>query len=128
MCLFKFYFRQISFPASIFWCGSSRIGEYWQVPTRRHFTTIIMLWNAIDSCSQMRLEIVRDKCWDLLNNICLIYRCLNMHLAFYLFLRVEQDLYGIKWMFSININNGNNIEDYIAYVISNLLNGHIHLY
>jgi hypothetical protein len=41
-----------------------------------------------------------------------------MHLVFYLFLRVEQDLYGIKWMFSININNGNNIEDYIAYVKS----------
>jgi hypothetical protein len=28
----------------------------------------------------------------------------------------------------INKNNENNIEDYIAYLISNLLNGDIHLY
>jgi len=31
-------------------------------------------------------------------------------------------------MFSINKNNENNIKDYIAYVISNLSNGYIHLY
>jgi hypothetical protein len=37
-------------------------------------------------------------------------------------------MYGIKLMFSINKNNENNIEDYIAYVISNFSNGYIHLY
>jgi len=35
--------------------------EYWQVSTWRHFTTIIMPWNMVDSCSQLRLEIVWDK-------------------------------------------------------------------
>ena len=58
----------------------------------------------------------------------LTYRCLNMRLVFYLFLRLNKYMYGIKLMFSINKNNENNIEDYIAYVISNFSNGSIHLY
>ena len=81
MCLFELYFRQISSSYDIFRCGSSRIGKYWQVPTGRHFTAIIMPWNEIDSRSHMRFEIVRDKCWDLLNNIGLTYRSLNMRLV-----------------------------------------------
>jgi hypothetical protein len=40
--------------------------------------------------SQLRLEIVRDKCWDLFNNIGLVYRSLNMQLIFYFSLKVEQ--------------------------------------
>ena len=42
---------------------------------------------------------------------------------FIFFIRLNKYLHGIKWMFSINKNNENNIEDYIAYVISNLSNG-----
>ena len=76
----------------------------------------------------MRLEIVWDKCWDLLNNISLTYRCLNMPCFFTFFLRLNKYLHGIKWIFSIKKNNENNIEDYITYVISNLSNGYIHLY
>jgi len=40
------------FPLRHIWCGSSRIGEYWQVPTGRHFTAIIMSWNAHYKISQ----------------------------------------------------------------------------
>ena len=90
VCLFELYFRQISSSYGIFRCGSSSIGEYWQVPTRRHVTAIIMPCNAIDSRSQMRFEIVRDKCWDLLNNIGLTYRSLNMRLILNLFLEIKQ--------------------------------------
>jgi hypothetical protein len=81
------------------------IAEYWQVLTRRHFTTIVMPWNVIDYCSQMMLEIVRNTCWDLLNNIDLTYRSPNMHLTF--FLKLNKYLHGIKRMFSINKNNEN---------------------
>jgi len=90
MCLFELYFRQISSSYSIFRCGSSSIGEYWQVPTGRHFTAIIIPWNAIDSRSHMRFEIVWDKCWDLLNNIGLTYRNLNMRFVLNLFLEIKQ--------------------------------------
>jgi len=90
VCLSELYFRQISSPHDIFRCGSSRIGEYWQVPTWRHFTTIIMLWNTVDLRSQMRFEIVWDKCWDLLNNIGLTYWCLNIRLVLNLFFKIEQ--------------------------------------
>jgi hypothetical protein len=69
VCLFELYFRQISSFHDIFRCRSSRIGEYWQVPTWRHFTTIIMSWNTVYPRSQIRFEIVWEKCWDLLNNI-----------------------------------------------------------
>ena len=85
MCLSELYFRQISSPHGIFKCGSSRIGEYWQVLTWMHFTTIIMSWNTVDPRSQMRFEIVWDKCWDLLNNI-----RLNMRLVLNLFFKIEQ--------------------------------------
>ena len=91
MCLSELYFRQISFPYGIFRCGSSRIGEYWQVPTWKHSTTIIMSWNTVDPRSQMRFKIVLDKCWDLLNNLGLTYWCLNMRLVLKLFfLKIEQ--------------------------------------
>ena len=90
MCLSELYFRQISSPHDIFRCGSSRIGEYWQVPTWMHFTTIIMSWNTVYPRSQMRFEIVWDKCWDLLNNIRLTYWRLNMRLVLNLFFKIEQ--------------------------------------
>jgi hypothetical protein len=51
-----------------------------------------------------------------------------MHLVFYLFFRFNKYLHGIKRTFSINKNNENSIEDYIAHIISNLSNGYIHLY
>jgi len=46
---------------------------------------------------------------------------------FYLFLKVEQVPSWKKMNILINKNNENNIEDYIAYLISNLSNGDIHL-
>ena len=93
VCLSELYFRQISSPHGIFRCGSSRIGEYWQVPTWMHFTTIIMPWNTVYPRSQMRFEIVWDKCWDLLNNIRLTYWRLNMRLVLNLFLRLNKYLH-----------------------------------
>ena len=112
-------------------CGSSRIGEYWQVPTWRHFTTIIMSWNTVDSRSQMRFEIVRDKCWDLLNNIGLTYWSLNMRLALNLFLKIEQVPAYIELNKNYQFKKTMKkllIMNYITTVISNLSNGYIHLY
>jgi len=131
VCLSELHFWQISSPYDIFRSGSSRIGEYWQVPTRRHFTAIIMSWNAIDSHSQMSFEIVWDKCWDLLNNIGLTYRSLNMCLVLNLFLEIEQvpalnDL--IKYFQLRKTKKIILFINYIATVISNRLNGYIHLY
>ena len=51
-----------------------------------------------------------------------------LRLVFIIFSRLNKYLHGIKRIFSIYKNNENNIEDYIAYVISNLSNIYIHLY
>ena len=32
-----------------------------QVFTQKHFPTIFMSWNIVDSCSQLKLKIVQDK-------------------------------------------------------------------
>jgi len=66
------------------------IGEYWQVLTGRHFTIIIMAWNTVDCRFQMRFEIVREKYQNLLNNIGLTYRSLNMRIVLNFFLKIEQ--------------------------------------
>jgi len=87
-----------------------------------------MPWNVIDSYSQLRLEIVWDKYWDLFNNISLIYRSLNMRLVFNIFLRLSKYLHGIKRMFSINKKKWKYIFNYIARVISNLSNRYIYIY
>ena len=130
MYLSELYFRQISSPYDIFRCGSSRIGEYWQVPTWRHFTTIIMSWNMVDPRSQMRFEIVWDKCWDLLNNIGLTYWCLNMRLVLNIFFKIEQVPAYIELIKNYQLKKIKKhlIMNYIATVISNLSNIHIHLY
>jgi len=127
----ELYFRQISSPYNIFRCGSSKIGEYWQVPTWMHFTTIIMLWNTLDSRSQMRFEIIRDKCWDLLNNIDLTYWSLNMRLVLNPFFKIEQVSAYIEINKKYQLKKTMKkilIVNYIATIISNLLNGYIHLY
>ena len=121
MCLFELYFRQISSSYGIFRCGLSSIGEYWQVPTGRHFTAIIMPWNAIDSRSQMRFEIERDKCWDLL----------NMRLVLNLFLEIKQVPALNELIKYFQLRKTKKIilfMNYIATVISNRSNGYIHLY
>jgi len=130
VCLSELYFRQISSSYDIFKCGSSRIGEYWQVPTWRHFTTIIMPWNMVDPRSQMRFEIVWDKCWDLLNNIGFTYWRLNMRLVLNLFFKdwTSTYIYRIKQKLSIKKIKKHLIMNYVATVISNLSNGYIHLY
>jgi hypothetical protein len=87
------------------------IGEYWQVPAGRYVTTIIISWNAVDSCSQMRFKIVWDKYWDLLNNISLTYQSLNMRALFLtFFLRLNKYMHGIKQIFLIKKNNENALQ------------------
>jgi len=49
-----------------------------------------MPWNTVDCRFQMRFEIVREKYQNLLNNIGLTYRSLNMRIALNLFLKIEQ--------------------------------------
>jgi hypothetical protein len=130
VCLSELYFRQISSSYDIFRYGSSRIGEYWQVPTGRHFTVIIMPWNVIDSRSQMRFKIVRDKCWDLLNNIGLAYRSFNMRLVLNLF-SWDWTSTCIELIKFFKLRKTKKIllyMNYIATIISNHSNGYIHLY
>jgi hypothetical protein len=49
-----------------------------------------MRWNMIDSCCQLRLEIVQDKCWDLFNNIGFTYQSRKLCFVFYFSFKVEQ--------------------------------------
>jgi hypothetical protein len=52
-----------------------------------------MPWNTVDPRSQMRFEIVWDKCWNLLNNIGQTYWHLNMRIILNLFLRLNKYLH-----------------------------------